>query len=168
MMTNVFEKTYKILSTCTPLPVDCGQLCDGACCKGEEDAGMLLFPGEETLFLNREGFEIIETEYVLASGFVVKLLLCHAACNREERPLACRIFPLLGFTTEENKIEVRVDPRAVQVCPLAYVGLEEGVTTEFIQKVQKVFEILMKDPLCEEFIKTMTAQLDFGGEERGG
>ncbi len=122
---------------------------------------MLLFPGEEVLFTNKQGFEIIDTDYVLPSGFVVKLLLCNEACQRDERPLACRIFPLMGFVAEDGEIEVKIDPRAVIVCPLAMVGLEEGITTEFILKVKKTFEILMKDPRCEEFIKIMTAQLDF-------
>jgi len=156
----LFTKTYSLLENITPLPVDCGQLCDGACCKGEEGAGMLLFPGEEALFDGKAGFEIVDTEYVLPSGYVVKLLLCSDICDRKERPLACRIFPLLGFWIDD-KIEVRIDPRAREVCPLAFVGIQEGITTEFILKVKKVFEILMKDARCEEFIKIMTAQLDF-------
>ncbi len=37
------------LSDLTPLLTDCGRLCGVACCKGDEQTGMLLFPGEEAL-----------------------------------------------------------------------------------------------------------------------
>ena len=37
------------LSDLTPLLTDCGRLCGFACCKGDEQTGMLLFPGEEAL-----------------------------------------------------------------------------------------------------------------------
>ena len=167
----IFKKTYKLLNQCTPLPVDCGQLCDGACCKGDEDTGMLLFPGEEEFFVNDKDFEIRETDYVLDDGYVVKLLLCNSKCERARRPLACRIFPLIGFYVEDKnvdmkddqKIEVKIDPRAYESCPLAIVGIEEGVSKEFLLKVKKVFEILMEDKRCADFIKIMTEQLNFGG-----
>ena len=164
---DVFEKAYKLLNKCTPLPVDCGQLCDCACCKGDQDSGMLLFPGEEELFVNNKGFEIRETDYVLDDGFVVKLLLCNAECDRNSRPLACRIFPLFGFISGGSKLEIEIDPRAYDVCPLAIVGIQEGVSTDFILKVKKVFELLMNDPSCVNFIEIMTEQLDFGGFENG-
>lgn len=158
-----FDKAYRLLEYCTPLPVDCGPLCLGACCKGEEDAGMLLFPGEEERFVGLKDFEIIDTDYIIEDGNVVKLLLCNAKCDRSTRPLGCRIFPLFGFVTPEGKIEVRVDPRALEICPLAFVGLEEGFSKEFILEVKKVFEILMKDKSCANFIEIMTEQLNFGG-----
>ena len=166
MNDDIFVKTYKLLNKCTPLPVDCGQLCDGACCKGDEDNGMLLFPGEEQLFLDNQSFEIRATDYVLDDGFVVKLLLCKSPCNRKFRPLGCRIFPLIGFAAD-GEIEVQMDPRSNDVCPLAIVGIQEGISTQFILKVKKVFEILMGDARCKNFIEIMTEQLDFGGFENG-
>jgi len=164
---DVFVKTYKLLNNCTPLPVDCGQLCDCACCKGDADTGMLLFPGEEELFANEKAFKIIDTDYVLDDGFIVKLLLCNARCDRNKRPLACRIFPLLAFSTDSNEIEVKMDPRSYDVCPLAIVGMQEGVSEEFTQKVKMVFELLIKDAKCKNFIEIMTEQLNFGGFGNG-
>ena len=38
-----------LLSNLTPLKSDCGRLCGGACCQGDDATGMLLFPGEEAL-----------------------------------------------------------------------------------------------------------------------
>ena len=55
----VYLQLYRLFDTNTPLPVDCGKLCDCACCKGE-GSGMFLFPGEKEVFklLNPNGFEI--------------------------------------------------------------------------------------------------------------
>ena len=50
-----------VLEDVTPLKGDCGRVCGGACCEPDEDGkgGMLLFPGEETLYDPLpEGFSI--------------------------------------------------------------------------------------------------------------
>ena len=67
----------------TPLRSDCGQLCGAACCQADEDGqgGMYLFPGEEALLHGED------------SDFA-PIYTCDGTCARENRPLACRIFPL--------------------------------------------------------------------------
>ena len=46
-----YTKLYKMLENVTPLTVDCGQLCDGACCAvTDEITGMYLFPGEIEMY----------------------------------------------------------------------------------------------------------------------
>ena len=40
----------ELLKDLTPLKTDCGRLCQGACCQGDEGTGMLLFPGEDALY----------------------------------------------------------------------------------------------------------------------
>ena len=77
----MYEKIYKTLGELTPLKADCGLLCDGACCKGDEKTGMRLFPHEES------SLRTILTE----DG--VRLAVCDGTCDRSKRPLACRIFP---------------------------------------------------------------------------
>ena len=42
----VILKCYKILENETPLNFDCGKICKNKCCKGDENTGMLLFPGQ--------------------------------------------------------------------------------------------------------------------------
>ena len=83
----LIKKAYEIIGNKTPLKSDCGRLCGAACCKGDDETGMLLFPGEEDLCTCDE-FKIIQTDYSLP------LLVCDGTCNRDRRPLACRIFPL--------------------------------------------------------------------------
>ena len=43
----VIESCYSQLRKVTPLDFDCGKICNGKCCKGDEKTGMILFPGEE-------------------------------------------------------------------------------------------------------------------------
>ena len=56
------REAYERLYHKTPLGFyNCGRLCDGLCCRGDGN-GMWLFPYEEELFKDKEGFEICETE----------------------------------------------------------------------------------------------------------
>ena len=84
------REAYERLYHKTPLGFyNCGRLCDGLCCRGDSQ-GMWLFPYEEELFKDKEGFEICETE----GNYGYPMVICSGECDRRERPLACRIFPL--------------------------------------------------------------------------
>ena len=48
----VIESCYSQLRKVTPLNFDCGKICNGKCCKGDEKTGMILFPGEEEFIDN--------------------------------------------------------------------------------------------------------------------
>ena len=106
----------EILEEVTPLKRDCGRVCGARCCASldGEETGMLLFPGEEALYRDKSGWRLRETERGM-------LLICPGTCRREERPLACRLFPLLPLP-EKDEIRVRTDLRATAVCPLARQG----------------------------------------------
>lgn len=60
----IYLQLYKLFDDVTPVPVDCGQLCDKACCKGD-DRGMFLFPGEKEVFnlLNPDWVRIEKTDF---------------------------------------------------------------------------------------------------------
>ena len=81
----LYAKAKKAIGDHTPLKADCGQLCGGACCKGDEETGMLLFPGEDTVFPVKE-----------KNGN--RLCVCEGACDRRTRPLSCILFPFLSKT----------------------------------------------------------------------
>ncbi len=55
---------------------------------------MLLFPGEEAYYINKDGYQIKQADGAL-------LLICSGTCRREDRPLSCRIFPLLPLVRGE-------------------------------------------------------------------
>ena len=124
------------LNQVTPLKKDCGRVCGARCCRpleGEE-TGMLLFPGEEDAYTGKAGWEVRKT----ARG---NLLLCGGICSREDRPLSCRLFPLLPLIGDGGEIRVAVDLRARAVCPLARQG-KEAMDPAFIDAVREAGEIL--------------------------
>ena len=117
----------RILNDVTPLKTDCGRACGGACCQPDEDGqgGMLLFPGEEALYETLpEGFSIREDNAVLPG---MKLLTCDGICERENRPLSCRLFPMLPTRTG-----AKMDRRAWAVCPLMESG-KRGLNPAFVE-----------------------------------
>ena len=127
------------LKNVTPLKKDCGRICGARCCRSleGEETGMLLFPGEAEAYAGKDGWEIRQT----ARG---DLLLCSGTCNREERPLSCRLFPMLPLIGDDGKIRVVTDLRARAVCPLARQG-KSAMDPAFIDAVRLAGEILAAD-----------------------
>jgi len=135
----------------TPLKRDCGKVCGARCCdslEGEE-TGMLLFPGEEEACRNRPGWKLRET----ARGW---LLICSGLCSREERPLACRMFPLLPVP-EGQEIRVRTDERARAVCPLTRQG-KQGMDPAFVEAVRRAGELLIRQEDQRVFLEALKAE----------
>ena len=108
------EKAYELIGRNTPVAFDCGKLCNKKCCKGDSKDGMLLFPGEEVLFENNENFTVyFDKRY---ENYAVR---CNGLCNRNERPLACRIFPYFIYGEKSTgKVSVAPDIRAIDFCSL--------------------------------------------------
>ena len=137
----------------TPLTSDCGSLCAGLCCRpmeGEE-TGMLLFPGEETLYDGKEGYRVLDTE----TG---KLLICSGMCDRQDRPLSCRLFPLLP-AVRNGVIRVEMDERARTVCPLVRYG-KAGLAAAFVETVEAIGEGLAQEPQQAAFLARLTEEQD--------
>ena len=140
----VIESCYSVLGRKTPLHFDCGKICNGKCCKGDEKTGMLLFPGEEGLL--DPDINIIET----AQGD--KLAVCNGTCDRRRRPLSCRIYPLFPVVCEENGksvVKVCFDYRAD--CPLYMPDSEYEIDKQFIKAVRRVGRYLLLNEETKEF-----------------
>jgi len=144
----LYESVFNIIGELTPLRADCGVLCGGACCKGDADTGMRLFPHEESTLPVRE----------LENG--VRLVVCDGTCDRAERPLACRIFPFFPTIDERGKIYVEVDDRAVRLCPLLSHADELIFDKRFFKALKKAGKRLAKDPDCRTFLIDTTAEID--------
>jgi hypothetical protein len=127
----VILSCYSLLREETPLKFDCGKICSGKCCKGDENTGMILFPGEEK-FLDKN-IKIKESE----SG--LKIAVCNGTCSRNKRPLSCRIYPLFPIITENGKIKTIIDIRAD--CPLKTGGYR--FNEAFVRKVKRVGKYLL-------------------------
>ncbi len=133
---NVIKSCYSVLRRTTPLDFDCGKICNGKCCKGDEKTGMLLFPGEENLI--DPDINVIETE----NGD--KLAVCDGTCDRNRRPLSCRIYPLFPIVINDGgrtKVNVCFDYRAD--CPLSMPNPDYRFNKRFIKGVRRVGKYLL-------------------------
>ena len=131
---NVIKSCYSVLGKVTPLEFDCGKLCGGKCCGGDENTGMILFPGEEKLIDPNMTIKAAEDGTLVA--------ICDGTCDRRRRPLSCRIYPLFPIIREENgydNIEVDFDIRSD--CPLTAGELK--ISRRFCKAVRRVGKYLL-------------------------
>jgi len=142
------------LSTLTPLKSDCGRLCAGACCQGDETTGMLLFPGEESLYQDCGFAKIVPADYELG-GQRALLLVCRGHCPREARPLSCRLFPLFLRFGRDGQPRVRMDARARAVCPLTDYGLS-ALDPAFVSAARGAYDLLLADEHCARFLRELS------------
>lgn len=156
-----YKMIYRRMGALTPIRADCGQLCSRACCEGDCDGdGMYLFPGEEKMY---EGdltwAKLSRTNFEYEKGVFAPLLACNGTCDRRERPLACRIFPLTPYIDSSGGLRVKVDPRGRGMCPMAFLTLED-FDPKFTRAVEAIGRILIKNHHCRAFIKELSAMLD--------
>lgn len=151
-LVELIRAAYAVIDNLTPMKTDCGKLCGKICCKGDE-AGMLLFPGEESLFAGVPGFRIEEIEYMDVSE--MKLLICDGVCTRDLRPLACRIFPCAPNIDIDGNITAAGDIRGRRMCPIWDL---KKVDKNFIEAVEKAFDILSKDETMLFFMRLISAE----------
>ena len=153
MLPEVLACARGILEDLTPLKTDCGLTCNGACCRPMEGemTGMLLFPGEEAYYEDREGYHMTETDQGM-------LLFCSGRCHRADRPLSCRLMPLIPLI-REDAVRVATDLRAKTVCPLARQG-KDALDPDFVSAVRQVGRILAEDETQRAFLVNLTCQQD--------
>lgn len=156
----LYQKVWKKIGDATPLKTDCGMLCNKKCCSGTENDGMLLFPGEEYLFSGKDWCFVKNTNIELTCGYTIKLLVCRGECPRNERPLSCRIFPLIPYLNEYDRVDFRLDPRGFQVCPIIRSPGAYPMENDFIDSLYKAFPPLLKDEKVVEFIRILSDQYD--------
>ena len=142
-----------LLSGLTPLKANCGRLCGGACCQGDEATGMLLFPGEEALYAHCAFARVLPAGFSLG-GQGVSLLVCQGRCERENRPLACRLFPLFLRFREDGSTRVVMDRRARALCPLTGYGLS-ALDSAFLDAARTAYDLLLADPACAAYLRDL-------------
>mgnify|MGYP005756174851 CR=1 FL=1 len=160
----VYLQLYRLFDENTPIPADCGKLCSAACCSGD-DAGMFLFPGEAEVYklLRPEGFkiELSDLEYDdNGKRRRTPILFCEGSCDRYERPLACRIFPLTPVLDDKGRIDIIVDPRAKSVCPLAKTMRVGEFDSGFVRAVRRSFLLLSKNRHVRTFLEEYTKYIN--------
>ena len=150
---NAVLAARELLKDLTPLKTDCGRLCQGACCRGDEATGMLLFPGEEALYADCAFARVVPTGFSLG-GTPAQLLVCDGRCDRKNRPLACRLFPLFLKFREDQTPVLRMDARARAVCPLTDYGMK-ALDPEFKQAARRAYDLLLEDEVCAAYLRAL-------------
>ena len=151
------DKTIKTVKRCreilcgvTPLRTDCGLLCGGACCAGDDRTGMGLFPGEYELLKGCGEFSFFDSE----GNFGYKTAVCGGRCDRENRPLACMIFPYFPIT---DPVDMRADLRAAAICPLLASREPQG---RFISAMLRVAELMSGDEALRDYAINVNREID--------
>ena len=154
-LTEIMYNAYEAIGNLTPIKkADCGNLCDKICCEGDE-AGMLLFPGEEDIYDDIPGFTVEEIDYMETPG--VNLLICDGKCERALRPFACRIFPVAPSVDKDGIVTAVPDIRGRRMCPIWDL---KYVDRKFIKSVQKAFDILSENEKILSFMRLISAEID--------
>lgn len=160
----VYLQLYKLFDDLTPLPVDCGMLCKKACCGGS-DSGMYLFPGEQEVFnlLNPSWAKLERSDFKYThnkKNYFLPICFCNGNCDRFQRPLACRIFPLTPILDENKKLKIITDPRAKSICPLSLTYSVSDYDRNFIKQLKNTFMLLMKNDQFKSFMIEYTDYLN--------
>ena len=162
-MSTALRAARDIMLDVTPLRTDCGALCGAACCRGDGDdaRGMMLFPGEDSLYAGADFARVEPLETPDADGHPIsgaKLLVCDGHCPREMRPLCCMLFPLAP-RLKDGEYRLSVDRRAFALCPLARIGAK-GFSQDFIDAARRAFALLAQDEECRVYIDAWSALME--------
>lgn len=160
----IYLQLYKMFDEVTPVRADCGKLCDKACCQGE-DTGMYLFPGEKAVFdlLKPEWAMLEKTDFKYeydGKKYSVPLIMCGGECDRYQRPLACRIFPLTPYIDKDGKLDIIVDPRGKSICPMAKAMYVTDFDRRFVKNIRRAFTLLIKNKRIRAFMEEYSRYLD--------
>ncbi len=160
-----YLQIYRLFDSVTPTAFDCGRFCKKACCKGDSDSGMYLFPCEESVYslLDPDWARITDTDFTYeykGRNKTVNMLICDGHCDRYQRPLACRIFPLTPYIDKKGHLSIITDPRAKAVCPLTDPVLENDLNPLFVSNVRKICALLDKNSRVHAFFKAYSRLLD--------
>lgn len=142
----LYQKVLAAIGEKTPLEADCGYLCDHACCKGDAASGMELFPKEPSTL------PLIESDGI-------RLAVCGGSCDRNKRPLACRIFPFFPVVDEKGHVSVELDPRAMFLCPIAAHAEMVAFDKSFLRSLKKAGKLLITDPEIKEYMARISEEI---------
>ena len=122
---------------------------------------MLLFPGEELLLRNEPNINLEKTNLRGRSAWFAT---CNGSCDRNKRPLSCRIFPLLAYIPKSERRKSRPrfliikDPRAIYTCPL--LSGKTYINESFFRRVSAAAAILITNRISRRFLVLLSEIAD--------
>ncbi len=155
-----YSHLYTLTANVTPLEDDCGLLCGSICCRPDlkNSLGVYLFPGEEALFDQDQGWFSREchdpAEYDFPENWTdpVHFIKCCAPCPREARPLACRFFPLAPHLLSDGTLLlIHETARLPYKCPL--ITRQLPLRGDFTDTVALAWRELLKDPRIRRLVE---------------
>lgn len=156
-----FKAIYRLLDKVSPVSGDCGKLCGAACCTCQEpDMGIYLLPGEEKVFSRKENwlswnFNMAEDyEFPESWHGKVYFLQCTSApfCDRKNRPLQCRTFPLAPHLDENGNLCMIYHSGDLPYrCPL--IGEKMPLNKSFLKATYTAWLHLLREPLIYDLIE---------------
>ena len=169
---NTYLAIYRLLDRVSPVPYDCGTLCNAICCNcgnDDEDRGSYLLPGEDKVHPRDSDWltwsaELAE-DYDFPESWTGKVYFVRCKpppiCPREKRPIQCRTFPLTPHIDENGELTMILnDTELPYSCPLIDEQME--LTPEFIKATHTVWKHLIRDPLIYDLVKEDSEYRDFG------
>ena len=151
MEADILSRAYGALGDRTPMAHDCGALCGAACCRPDADGqgAVHLFPGEARRLQGAAWCRVTPSPFA-------PVMVCEGRCERDARPLGCRIFPLTPVRGRDGRWSVRLDARARAMCPLSRSGLR-GLDPAFVRAVRDALRIVAEDPEGDAFLEKWAA-----------
>ena len=148
MNQDILNRAYARIGALTPMLRDCGALCGAACCQTDADGqgGVHLFPGEAARLKDCDWVDRV------VPGSFAPIMICSGQCDRNLRPLGCRIFPLTPVRGKNGRWTVRLDARARAMCPLVASGIG-GLDPDFVKTARDAVRIVADDPEGEAFLE---------------
>jgi Fe-S-cluster containining protein len=144
----IYRQVYSLLEIAVIKNYDCGRLCGAKCCSSENKRGIYLYPFEEVMFDQSEPWLEWKVHrqkwYDLPTG-ISKLyfLTCKGSCERNKRPIQCRIYPFSFQMGADNNVEL-VENDFGHHCNILQGNCE--INDKFLTNLRKAAELLLQIP----------------------
>lgn len=161
----LWTEIYEMTDTTTPLPTDCGKLCDSMCCRDwAPGVGVYLYPGEQLLigdepWLSRTWHD--SRRYVFPPSWKEGgwFVTCEATCRRSLRPFGCRTFPLAPHLDTHSRLTMVLDENGGAICPLVQAGETALLTARFRATMRRAWmKLLCLKPIRDDVLQASSAR----------
>lgn len=103
------------------------------------------------MYRGEEGFTLVDSPHGT-------ILVCEGHCSRANRPLACRMFPLVMLLRPDG-VKIATDAAAQSVCPLARQG-KSALSQDFVAAVRQAANLLAQDDQQAAHLRRLTDMQD--------